>query len=221
MNNRLEEILKRTPIIEDEYWDIYESLTLLPPGFNPKDPEKIKLFAERLKSTRQSISKQNPSTKHQTGLEIEGPRSCNVTTQEQVAKWLGLTPARVSQIENGKIEQIPVEYLVSFYDMFNVTPHYLLGYTHSPQETLLVRSGKILTDDNGEYKVGILPMTYPLLSQKKAITILSVLASRNIDWFLTLGCFLRADDKTLETGFNILNALMGYPQLEKENDNVG
>lgn len=57
------------------------------------------------------------------------------------------------------------------------------------------------------------PMTHPVLSQKKAINILSILAWRKIDWFITLSRFLRADDQTLDTGFKILKVLLEASKL--------
>lgn len=208
MNNTLEETLKRRPIVDDEFLELYEMLTFIPPHFDKKDPERIKIFAERLRQSREAVAERNAQIKYVYGHEIEGPRYCNVTTQKQVAEWLGITEARVSQYENGKIIEIPMKHLVAFYDMFDVTPHYLLGYTDSPDKNLAVRKGMLLTDDEGKYKTVEYPMKHPILSQKKAINILSILSWRKTDWFITLTRFLRADDQTLELGFKLFKGLL-------------
>ena len=244
MSNRMEKMLQRRPIVDAEFSDLYEKLTLMPHNFNKKDPRRIKVFAERLRNSRESVTKRNKDIQYRNGHDTEGPRYCNITTQDQVAKWLGITPARVSQIESGKIREIPMDYLIAFYDMFDVTPHYLLGYTDSPDETLavlkedflvdkngnctkltvrreqlpfdadgnclvkVVRKNVLQTDKNGNYLVAKFPMTHPILSQKKSMDILSVLAWSKMDWFITLCRFLRADNHTLETGFKILDVLL-------------
>ena len=208
MSNTLEEMLKRRPIVDDEFLELYEMLTYIPPDFNKKDPKRIKVFAERLRKSREAVVERNAQIKYEYGHAIAGPRYCNVTTQKQVAEWLGITEASVSNYENGKIREIPLKHLVAFYDMFDVTPHYLLGYTDSPEKILAVRKGKLITDDEGKYMTIEYPMNHPILSQKKAINILSILSWRKTDWFITLSNFLRADDQTLELGFKLLKVLL-------------
>lgn len=216
--NSLEKSLNLNPIVEDSFADVYESLTIYPPDFDPKDPDRIKIFAKRLKESREQVTKRNGEIKYWQNHPIEGPRYCCVTTQEEVASWLGLSVQRISQYENGKIKAIPTEYLVAFYDMFGVSPHYLLGYTDEYDELLASRNGELLKKEDGTYVIVKEPISFPVLSQKTVVTILTRLVWKKAQWFLTLCKFLRASDQTMETGFKILDVLLESEKKSKSDN---
>lgn len=133
MTNKLKEILKNHPIVDTEFVSLYEMLSAMPTDFDPCDPDRIAIFADRLRSSRKNVIERNKQIVEWEGRQISGPRYCAVHTLSDVATWLGVTPQMVSNYGNGKIKQIPTQHLIAFYDMFDVTPHYLVGYASKPE----------------------------------------------------------------------------------------
>lgn len=209
MENANKHPLPKYPIVDPEFEQLYSWLTTMPADFDPRDKDRIKIFAERLTAARLAVTERLKKDGGYLDPLMCGPRYCFVQTQKEAAEWIGVTSQRISQYEKGNITTIPVQYLIAFYDMYNVTPHYLLGYTSEPDKFLrFTEDGSILCNKDGKPIESYYPMEHPVLSQKTAINILSRLAGQDTKQFLTLCKFLNSSEQTLKTGFEILDVLI-------------
>lgn len=217
MGNAYKALLPKYPIVDTEFEQMYKWLTAMPADFDPRDKERIKIFSERLTAARLAVTERLKTEGHYQDPLMCGPRYCFVQTQKEAADWIGVTPQRISQYEKGNISAIPVQHLLAFYDMYNVTPHYLLGYTSKPDRFLrFAEDGSVMCNKDGKPIESFYPLEHPVLSQKNSIHILSMLASQDTKRFLTLCKFLNSSDQTLKTGFDILDVLIQNEQLEQE-----
>lgn len=221
--NKILKFLKRHPVDETIFAPLYSDLMKMPDDFDPGDPERKRIFSERLRTTRRNAAKSIKSKQLDCNAEnlYIGRNSPIVATQSDVANWFGITKATVSNYENyentNKYGKIPVEYLLSFYDMFEVTPHYLVGYTDRPDGILLMENDdQFMVDENGNYKVGYYPFSHPILTQKKSVDAFNALCYVNANWFTTLCQFLACDDAVLETGFELLEIIVKNSNKFKE-----
>ncbi len=182
--NQIIKFLQRHPVNETIFAPLYSDLMRMPDDFDPGAPERKRIFSERLRTARRNAAKSLKSKQIDREVERDlfGKNSPLVATQDDVANWLGVTKTTVSNYENpNKIAKIPVEYLLSFYDMFEVTPHYLVGYTDQPDGILLQENGHFMVDEKGNYKVGYYPFSHPILSQKMSVDAFTALAYVNAD----------------------------------------
>ena len=216
--NILEQFLQKKPFLSKE--DIYtnERLMRFPDDFNPCNKERIRIFSQRLRQARLDIS----SGVHQPWSETVFGKVQYVSTLKQAGEWLGVTEAMISYYESGKISKIPMKYLLAFYDMYDVTPHYLTGYTSKPDRILGIgidpkkpkTYGKFLKNEDGTYREVIMPIAHPLVSEGKTCKLLCTLAWSNVEWFRTLCKFLCCSDRTLKAGFAQLKKLVEKEEAE-------
>lgn len=73
-------------------------------------------------------------TPKQYGERIRELRTKMKMTQEEVAIHLGTTKQTISNIENGKGEEIDINRTLDFVCLFKCTAAYLLGHTDNPKE---------------------------------------------------------------------------------------
>lgn len=201
MENSFSKLISKRFEEDKGFLQLYEILNNMPPDFDRYDKNRIAIFAKRLREARETVAQKIQEEGISFDPATPGSNYCNIRTQKQVAELLGVKPQRVSQYEQGNIESIPVQHLIKFYEMFNVTPHYLVGYTDSPN-AVLVKAPQ------GEYTEARDPLQYPILPYKESAQILSILAWANSEYFLTLCKFLKSSDQTLKTGFELLNVLI-------------
>lgn len=128
-----------------KFIDFQEMYLKMPKGYNPTDKVLIKTFGERLGTVRKEISKRNAQIQYVGDFQLKGPKYCTIKTQTDLANALGVSQAMISKYESGDMTEIPEDLFLKLYDIYGVTPHYLLGYTHEWDRHLVI-------DKNGEPK---------------------------------------------------------------------
>ncbi len=179
-----------------------------PKGFSKHDPERIKLFAERLCALRE-----NASQRAKEGTDINGSKYCGSTcsdikTQAQLAKKLGVSVQWVSNYEKGRKKSIPMEKLPDICSIYDATPHYVLGYTSSPDLVLSFdKDGNVECDDDGKYIELKSPFTIPEKQHFIAEKIFNSLSFTNPKRFKMLCNLLTSPEKHQKIYFSVLEAL--------------
>lgn len=191
-------------ILDIQFFDLYKKLTTFPPDYDPRDKHRIQVFAERLRHTRETAHERIVREEDDVLNNIP----CEVYTKEALAKALFVTLTQVANYEKGNIKSIPMDKLVRLYDIYDVTPHYLTGYTAHPDEIICFNENdEPLYQSNGTYQTGIYPFTHPLLSCKTAIDVFNRLSWENPKQFITLANFLNSDKKIRNLGFKLLSVI--------------
>lgn len=128
----------------------YETWGAPPADFDKGDPERVRIFGERLRYLRK---KQNYSLK-------------------VVAKELGMSEMNISKYENGKIRNVPVNQLSRLAALFGVTAHYLLGYVNDENKYLRLDPHRnIVYDADGKTpRLVTQPMTIASVGVQRAIS---------------------------------------------------
>lgn len=192
-------------ILDAEFFDLYKKLTTFPRDYDPKDKHRIQIFAERLRHIRETAHERIVREKDDLLNNIP----CEVYTKEALAKALFVTSTQVANYEKGNIKSIPMDKLVRLYDIYDVTPHYLTGYTDQPDKIILFNeNNEPLYHNDGTYQTGIYPFTHPLLSSKTAIDVFSRLSWDNPKQFITLANFLNSEKNVRNLGFNLLSVIL-------------
>lgn len=184
-------------------------LTTFPKSFNPTDPERIKIFGNRLRELRNNASKRNEEILYIDDIAAVGPGYCDVVTQADLARKLHVTAQWVSDYEKGKKKSVPMGKLLEICSVFDATPHYLLGYSNDPDRVITFdEDGEIVCDDSGKPLEYIMPFYFPELSQQNASTAFSELASKNPAHFQILCDLLNSGKKTQAICFSILSTIL-------------
>ena len=184
-------------------------------NYDPRDKHRIQIFAERLRHTRETMHERNMQIYNSADPLNRIP--CEVYTKKDLAKALFVTPTQVANYEKGNIECIPLDKLVRLYDIYDVTPHYLTGYTDQPDKIIFFdkeQKQKPLYNSDGTYQTGVYPFTHPLLSHKTAVDVFHKLAWENPEQFITLANFLNSGKTARKIGFKLLSVILESNYIE-------
>lgn len=137
--------------IESNFLDYFK----VPDDFDPKDEERIKIFSRRMCEIRNKRNKESTAPKtslqHYISETVVGDRK--LWTQEELAKVLGKNKQMVYKYEKGIIEKIPLKDLRKICYFYDVTPHYLLGYTQKEHTVICFDEyGNLIVDESGNPK---------------------------------------------------------------------
>ena len=112
--------------------DEYEMFGLPPADFDPSDPNRIRIFADRLKASRTDLTYR----------------------LRDVASELGLSIMCISKYEKAKMAKIPMDHLRRLSVFLGVSPHFLLGYVDDPSTFLRLDAKRnIICDNEGNPKL--------------------------------------------------------------------
>lgn len=147
--------------------DEYELFGRAPKGFNPRDPNRIQTFSERLRNLRtdrKRIFQKQISEHRENSSDIQ--KECAESKEnpamdpqsflraKDLASELGVTPMMISKYENGKIKSIPMDRIRRICAFYGVSPHYLLGYVDGETDYLRMdKDGNILRNEKGEARI--------------------------------------------------------------------
>lgn len=124
--------------------DAYEECGRPPKGFDPKDPQQIQRFSERLRGIREIRRAEYSSEDKRTTSWLA----------KNLAAELHVSPMTVSKYENAKNKSIPTNHLRRICAFYGVSPHYLPGYTDGQLDYLwLEKDGTIRRDENGKPRI--------------------------------------------------------------------
>ncbi len=132
--------------------DDYETFGRPPKGFDPCDPERIQIFAKRLRGIRE---------KRRAESRAEDESGGTFWLAKDLAAELHISPMAVCKYEHGNMKSIPMHRLRRICGFYNVSPHYLLGYVEGENDYLqLDKNGEPLRDQNGDRKILHAPMLF-------------------------------------------------------------
>lgn len=195
---------------ETAYREELKLLTTYPKDFSPTDPERIRIFGERLLSLRLNAEKRNQTIiRNDDGSARFGPGYCDVKTQGDLARKLHVSTQCISYYEKGRNKSIPMDKLIDICGIFDSTPHYLLGYSSLPNHIITFdKNGNIEYGPDGKPREIYAQMYYPENSQRKASLRLADIEKKNPQYFCILCELLNSTEKMQEVCFSVLSTLL-------------
>lgn len=171
-----------------------------PNSFSEKDPKLIKIFAERLKAVRE---KRNEQSKTDDSIIRKA------WSQEAIGQELGMTAAGYGRYEKANLESIQMKNIAVLCDIFNVTPHYLFGYTQDEHAIVeLDENGNILLDENGNPKELKSAFVFYRKGQRQTIERYAKLTVENPLLFDLIRKLMAAPESKKSVCINVLAALL-------------
>ena len=148
--------------------DEYVKFGRPPKGFDKHDPERIRIFAERLYGIR--MARNNQQMRDNNGIEIKGTERRSRCLAKDLASVLDISPTMISKYEKGKISAIPMDRIRRICVHYKISPHYLLGYVNNETDYLrLDEDGNIMFDGNGNVRVLHSPMEFDSTTLAEAV----------------------------------------------------
>lgn len=196
-------------VFDENYFSFYTLLTTLPKDYDVNDPENIAIFGQRLRYVRETVEERNNQIdRDDNGTHLTGPKYCEIKTAKSLAKALGVTPTTIKDYENGAYGTVPIKYLLDLYDIFGVTPHFLLGLTSDYDKVLSLDKDRNICYKDGKPEELDFPLSYPISLQRQAHNAIGDLMWHDPEKFQILGRLLTANKSVRETGFSILRAYL-------------
>lgn len=96
---------------------------------------------------------------------------------EQVAAFLGVSPATVYRYENGDISKLPSKHVKPLADFLCITPSYLMGWTEDPPDS----SAAPVTPEARILAKGIDKL--PQAQREQALAVIRAMFAANSDYF--------------------------------------
>ncbi len=194
MNSKKTEL----PELEREYIENYYRL---PNNYNAKSEEMIRTFGKRLKEIRK---RRSTETDPLYNIKWTG-------RQKDLAEVLGISTYAVSKYENGKkLKSLPdLRRLIQIALFYNVTVHYLLGYTDDYDKVLSIDEyGEIELDKNKKPVALIEPMSQFLPEFRIFVKQYQSLYLLRTSLFTLIGKLMNADDKKQKIAEAFLKLLL-------------
>jgi len=168
-------MLSISPNVTETYEkDEYEIYGTPPVDFKPTDPEQIKLFSSRLKTLRKEHGYRLADTAHE----------------------LGVSSMCISKYENGHIARIPIQHLRRLSVFYEVTPHYLLGYTEDKSALLKLNDKReIIYNQDGQPQLIHVGMFFASISYQRAIEAYRAMHDEDFELFDLISKILTSSDK--------------------------
>lgn len=187
----------RAPKTEEDYLFNY------PSTFRKNDTELKKKFAERLKAIR----------KKRAAESLEGVNESLVGnrknwSQSAIARELGVGNMAYSKYENAKVH-IPMKHLPTLCDIFDVTPHYLLGYANGEHNVVELDENNEIVEEDGHPKELTYAFIVPNSIQTKALDSYRNLIFENPQLFHLIRKLMYAPENKKSICITVLSALLG------------
>ena len=206
-----------------------EHLFRVPDDFDACSFEQIKIFAERLTAIRikrKEEAKEPKISKHEFISENVVSKTSR-WGREVLARVIGKHPQMVYKYEKGLIKNIPLKQLRKICYYYDVTPHYILGYTKDEHKCISFKERKIEkqkcnnqsasekeydyileVDENGNPLEFDVPMWFAPLNVKAACKDYQNLSIDDMFLFELINRFIKNPKEKQELCAKILNALL-------------
>ncbi len=194
MNSKKTEL----PELEREYINDYYRL---PNNYNAKSIDMIRTFGKRLKEIRK---RRSTETDPLYNIKWTG-------RQKDLAEVLGISTYAVSKYEKGnELKSLPdLRRLIQIALFYNVTVHYLLGYTDDYDKVLSIDEyGEVERDKNGKPVVLKEPMSKFLPEFRIFVKQYKSLYLLRTSLFTLIGKLMNADDKKQKIAEAFLKLLL-------------
>lgn len=195
MNTRITD--KKEKTVTD---DMTKILFTQPNTFRKDDPERVAIFRERLKSVRMLREKQSKTDDKIIRKDW---------SQESIGTALGISTAGYGKYENN-IKTIPWKNIAKLCDIFDVTPHYLLGY--SQQEDCVVEldgEGNIVMKDGKPNELHY-AFQLPSAIQSEALDMYRNLINSDPMLFSLISKLMQAPERKKKVCITVLSALLDW-----------
>ena len=170
-----------------------------PKTFRDNDRAIIKIFGERLKSLRerrkiQSITDESILRK--------------TWTLEAIGEELGITAQGYEKYEKGVNQTLPMKHIGRLCDIFDVTPHYLLGYASDEHSVVELDENNEIVMKDGKPNELKYVFAVPRGEQIKALQKYHDLIHCNAKLFILISKLMDAPEKKQSVCSSVLSILL-------------